>query len=161
MKNFYQKTQSRRSQAVQNAVKMSSVQIPLKITLVYITLKKQGCLGCRFLSLTSRGIASQSTVRLYRTLCSALMKGTAAGGAPPGGGRLFPDPSPSTKGILTPVHHPCCVPVEQYLLMNEPLSQNYFGVSTAGWEPTHFPCLLKGAILFVNVLLFNFFYISV
>jgi len=52
---------------------MSSVQISLKITLVYTTLKKQGCLGCRFLGLTARDIASQNTMRLYRALCSALL----------------------------------------------------------------------------------------
>lgn len=100
---------------MQNAVKMSSVKILLKITLVYITLKKQGCLGCCFLGLTSRGIASQNTVKLHHTLYPALgpPKGAAAGSTLQRGGRLFPDPSPSTKGILTPTHHSCCFAVEQ------------------------------------------------
>lgn len=63
---------------MQHAAQKSSVQIPLKITLVCITLKNQGCLGCRFLGLTSRAIAPLSTERLYGTLCSALTTGTAA-----------------------------------------------------------------------------------
>lgn len=42
MKIVCQKIQNSRSQAVQNAVKISFVQTPLKITFVSITLKKAG-----------------------------------------------------------------------------------------------------------------------
>lgn len=98
MKIFCQKIQNSRSQAVQNAVKTSFVQTPLKITFVSITLKKQGCLCCRFLGLTSRDIASQNTVRLYGTLCSAVITGTAASSPLGRGGRSFPRPKPQHKG---------------------------------------------------------------